>query len=239
MTDPIRTCADHGSFGGERERCPVCNAPGAQLLSGTQRRRLSKFTSGALRHFPDDVGLELDDRAWTAYGDLVAAVERRYDWATADHVAAVIATDPKGRFERADVDGGDGVAEGADRDGDDRGRVRAAYGHSIDVDLEPTDAPVPDELYHGTDPEALASIRTSGLRPMSRQHVHLSGSPEVARRVGRRHASAPVALVVDAAGLLADGRRIAKRGAETYTTDEVPPAYLSTFSKSPSGTDFE
>ncbi len=45
----------------------------------------------------------------------------------------------------------------------------------VDVSLEPTDAPVPDELYHGTAPGNLESIRSEGLRPMSRQHVHLSG----------------------------------------------------------------
>lgn len=62
---------------------------------------------------------------------------------------------------------------------------------------------------------------------MSRQQVHLSESCEAARRVGRRHAADPVVLVVDAAAMLADGRRITKRGRETYATDAVPPRYLS------------
>ncbi len=30
------------------------------------------------------------------------------------------------------------------------GRVRAAYGHSVDVTLDGTDDPVPATLYHGT-----------------------------------------------------------------------------------------
>ena len=180
--------------------------------------------SGALRHFPDDVGLELDDRGWTASDDLVAAVERKYEWASPDHVVAVIATDPKGRFERTDAETG---IDGSGGDPVDGGRVRAAYGHSVDVDLEPTDAPVPDELYHGTAPANVDSILEEGLRPMARQQVHLSGSRDAARRVGRRHASDPALIVVDAAGMLADGRRITKRGRETYTTDTVPPAYLS------------
>ncbi|ELY59746.1 RNA 2'-phosphotransferase [Natronococcus amylolyticus DSM 10524] len=216
MTEPARTCAEHGPFATDDGSCPRCGARGTELLSGARRRRLSKFTSGALRHFPEDAGLELDDRGWTTLEEVVAAVEGNYDWAEAEHVAAVIATDPKGRFERTDG-----------TDGDDR--VRAAYGHSVDVDLEPIDAPVPDELYHGTAPENLASIRESGLRPMSRQHVHLSESPGAARRVGRRHASDPVVIAVDAAGMLADGHRITKRGRETYTIDRVPPVYLEDF----------
>ncbi|WP_254767076.1 RNA 2'-phosphotransferase [Salinilacihabitans rarus] len=207
MTEPIRACDEHGPF--EGEACPACESSGSPVLSGQRRRRLSTFLSGALRHFPDDVGLALDDHGWTEYDALVGAAERKYDWARPEHVAAVIATDPKGRFERAD------------------GRARAAYGHSVDVALEPTDAPVPDELYHGTAPENLDAIREEGLRPMARRRVHLSGDRETARRVGRRHADDPVVLAVDAAGMLADGRRIAKRGEGTYTTGPVPPRYLS------------
>ena len=105
--------------------------------------------------------------------------------------------------------------------------MRASYGHSVDVDLEPTDSPVPDELYHGTAPPNLSSIREEGLQPMSRQHVHLSGTREEARQVGERHASDPVVLAVDAATMLADGCRITKRGRETYTTADVPPDYIS------------
>ncbi|MDG5819449.1 RNA 2'-phosphotransferase [Natronococcus sp. A-GB7] len=215
MAEPVRTCAEHGPFATDDGTCPRCGARGTELLSGERRRRLSKFASGALRHFADDVGLDLDERGWTTLEGLVDAVERKYDWAEPDHITAVIATDPKGRFERTG-----GVDDGS---GD---RVRAAYGHSVDVDLEPTDAPVPDELYHGTAPENLASIRESGLQPMSRQYVQLSESSEAARRVGNRHASDPVVLVVDAAGMVADGHRITKRGRETYTADRVPTRYL-------------
>lgn len=217
MTDPIRTCEDHGAFATGDEECPVCGARGVELLSGDRRRRLSKFMSGALRHFPDDVGLELNERGWTAYDALRVAAERKYGWVRPAHVAAVIETDPKGRFERTD----------APNANTDTGLVRAAYGHSVDITLEPTDTPVPDELYHGTAPENLESIRDSGLRPMSRQHVHLSESRGDARHVGRRHANEPVVLVVDAAAMLADGNRITKRGAQTYTTERVPPKYLT------------
>ncbi|APW96646.1 RNA 2'-phosphotransferase [Halobiforma lacisalsi AJ5] len=229
MTEPIRDCEDHGPFATDDGRCPVCGARGDQVVSGSRRRRLSTFLSGALRHFPDDVGLEPDGRGWVPDEDLVAAARRKYDWADERRVDAVIATDPKGRFERTASTGTDtGTSTGDDLESSaDRHLVRAAYGHSIDVSLEPTDAPVPDRLYHGTAPDNLSSIREEGLLPMARQQVHLSGSREAARRVGRRHAAEPVVLVVDAAAMLADGHRIAKRGAETYTTDRVPAQYLS------------
>lgn len=205
----IRECPEHGYVTGDR--CPVCGREGNSVLEAERRTRLSKFVSGALRHFPGDVGLELDERGWTARDDLEVAVLERYPWATPEHIDAVVATDPKGRFEA---------------DGD---RIRAAYGHSVSVDLESTDGPVPAELYHGTAPENLDTILKAGLRPMSRQSVHLSETPTEACEVGRRHAHNPVVLAVDAAGMLADGHRITKRGEGVYTTERVPPEYLEQY----------
>ena len=202
----LRICGTHGPF--EGEGCPGCGATGTQLLSTERRTQVSKFCSGAPRHFPADAGLELDDAGWADWETLVDRTRANYEWLDAAALAALVQLDPKGRFER---------------DGD---RVRAAYGHSVDVDLEPGDTPIPDVLYHGTAPDALAAIETEGLRPMSRQHVHLSGSVAAAREVGSRHAAEPVVLRVDAAAMVEDGREITKRGTEVYTTARVPPSYL-------------
>jgi putative RNA 2'-phosphotransferase len=203
----IRRCDDHGAF--EGSQCPHCEATGVQIVSASNRRRASKFLSGALRHFPDDVGLDLDAAGWADFETLVDRTHRKYDWLPEGAVEAIVRTDPKGRFEVDD------------------GRIRAAYGHSVAVDLDATDTPVPDVLYHGTAPDALPSIREEGLKPMSRQHVHLSGSVDAAQEVGRRHAAEPVVLRVDAAAMVDDGREITKRGRSVYTTDHVPPRFLS------------
>lgn len=207
MPDDVRRCDAHGFY--EGADCPVCDTTGEFVLNGSRRRQLSKFVSGALRHFPEDAGLELDGAGWTPFASLVAAVEDKYDWADRRTLEAVVATDPKGRFER---------------DGD---RVRAAYGHSVTVDLESGDAPVPETLYHGTAPRNLDGILAEGLKPMNRQQVHLSDSVADAVEVGGRHADDPVVLDIDAAAMLADGHDIAKRGDATYTTARVPPNYLS------------
>jgi len=212
MPADVRRCDDHGFF--EGETCPRCGATGESVVDGSRRRRLSKFMSGALRHFPDDAGLELDDHGWTPFPALVDAVGSKYGWPDRETVAAVVATDPKGRFER--VPGTD--------------RIRAAYGHSVEVTIEDDGGAVPETLYHGTAPRNLASILAEGLRPMDRQQVHLSASVDTAAEVGRRHASAPVVLAVDAAAMARDGHDVAKRGAATFTTDRVPPQYLSKLS---------
>ena len=211
MPEDVRQCDDHGFF--EGEECPRCGTAGEHVVDGGRRRQLSKFVSGALRHFPGDAGLALDEHGWTAFPDLVDAVESKYNWPDRGTVAAVVATDPKGRFERD---------PGANPD-----RIRAAYGHSVDVTIEDEGGPVPETLYHGTAPRNVDAIAEEGLRPMNRQQVHLSASVETAMEVGSRHAEDPVVLEIDAAAMARDGHDVAKRGEATYTTDRVPPAYLS------------
>ncbi|MFB6147001.1 MAG: RNA 2'-phosphotransferase [Halobacteriaceae archaeon] len=207
MTDPLRRCPDHGPFGGDR--CPDCGASGDPVLDADRRERLSRFLSGALRHFPDDADLDLDRHGWADWDALVAAATDRYAWADSGDVAAVVAADPEGRFERRD------------------GEVRASYGHSVDVTLPEGDEAVPATLYHGTAPDRLDAILGEGLQPMSRQAVHLSGSREGALTVGERHASNPALLAVDAAGLTDAGVAVTRRGTDTYTASEVPPQFLA------------
>lgn len=210
----IRRCRDHGFF--DEESCPVCGVGGRVVLDSERRTRLSKFVSGTLRHFPDDAGVDVSEAGWVEFDDLLAAVERKYDWADEEALRGVVATDPKGRFERDD------------------GRVRAAYGHSIDVDLDAggddADDAIPDVLYHGTAPRNLDAIREEGLKPMGRREVHLSESVEEAREVGSRHASDPAVLRVDAAGLRESGREVRKRGRAVYTTERVPPTFITVLS---------
>lgn len=190
------------------EACPVCGDAGRQILDENQRIHLSKFMSGVLRHFPTDVGVTLDEKGWTNYDAFVDAVTDNYSWAKSEQVAAVIATDSKGRFERQDE------------------QIRAMYGHSVDVNLEPTETTIPSQLYHGTAPRNLDNIAEEGLKPMSRQQVHLSKTPQEAHTVGMRHASDPVVLVIDSGTMVQDGFEIDKRGRTTFTVDSVPPEYI-------------
>jgi putative RNA 2'-phosphotransferase len=205
MSD-IFHCDAHGYF--DTAECPTCGAAGTHILDESTRTQISKFLSGALRHFPDDAGLELNDAGWTATDAVVDRASEKYG-VDREAVIGIIHTDPNGRFER---------------DGD---RVRAAYGHSVAVDLAAGGTPVPDTLYHGTSPDALDSISSEGLKPMSRQYVHLSDSVDDAESVGSRHAADPVILEIDAEAMLADDYTITKRGHAVYTTGHVPPKYIA------------
>ncbi|MFC6723186.1 RNA 2'-phosphotransferase, partial [Halobium palmae] len=133
--DPVKRCPnpDHGFFADAT--CPACERAGECVLNADRRERLSKFLSGALRHFPDDAGLTLDGAGWAGFDALVDAASEKYDWADELSVEGVVDADPKGRFERRDD------------------RIRAAYGHSVNVDIDvdtESAADAPDRLYHGT-----------------------------------------------------------------------------------------
>jgi len=154
------------------------------------------------------VGLELDEAGWTKVGDLIEAALARYGWVQPRHVRAVLAGDPRGRFQTRE------------------GRVRATYGHSVDVDVDVDEGAVPSRLYHGTARRNVAAIRAEGLRPMDRREVHLSPSVEEAREVGRRHGDEVVVFAVDVDGLRADGIAVDRRSPVVFTCPRVPPAHL-------------
>ncbi|WP_375800548.1 RNA 2'-phosphotransferase [Salinibacter sp.] len=169
----------------------------------------STFLSYVLRHNPDALGLELDPGGWA---DVDMLLDRaRADGRSIDRtlLERVLAHGEKERFAFSE----DGT------------KIRANYGHSIDVDLHLTPTPPPPRLYHGTAEHALPSIREDGLRPQSRQHVHLSGTPEEALRVGQRHGSALV-LIVAAQALHNAGHTLYQSTDVVWLTDRVPSSFV-------------
>jgi putative RNA 2'-phosphotransferase len=81
---------------------------------------------------------------------------------------------------------------------EDKTKIRASQGHSINIDLQFSSVQPPAALYHGTAERSIASILQNGLQKRNRQHVHLSADIETAINVGKRHGK-PVVLIVDAA----------------------------------------
>jgi putative RNA 2'-phosphotransferase len=173
---------------------------------------LSKLVSVALRHDPERFGLSLDEHGWTPIDDVLRAIRARggrYARVTRADLVTMIATSAKQRHE---INGE---------------RIRALYGHSVEGRVERTPASPPDVLYHGTPRRSLAAILEHGLRPMSRQYVHLSPTVDVAREVGGRRDHQPVILAVDAAGAHRDGVPFYRGNDAVWLADHVPARYLS------------
>ncbi|MDC7685220.1 RNA 2'-phosphotransferase [Asticcacaulis sp. BYS171W] len=169
----------------------------------------SKFLSYVLRHAPDSIGLELDTNGWVAIDTLIKRAGMSGRALTRDKVLTVAADCDKQRFTISE----DGT------------RIRAAQGHSVTVDLALVPVVPPATLFHGTATRFLNDILSEGLKPQSRQQVHLSADIDTARKVGARHGK-PVILTIDALGMQADGHRFFQADNGVWLTDAVPPVYI-------------
>ncbi|WGP11362.1 RNA 2'-phosphotransferase [Streptomyces sp. SH5] len=169
--------------------------------------KVSKYLSKHLRHQPERIGITLDDHGWVGIETLLSAAASHgfaISRAELDHVVAV---NDKRRFA---VDGD---------------RIRASQGHTVAVDLDLPPAEPPAHLYHGTVARVMDAIRTEGLRPMTRHHVHLSPDRETATRVGARRGR-PLVLTVNAGAMHRAGHvfRVSANG--VWLADAVPPEFL-------------
>jgi putative RNA 2'-phosphotransferase len=169
--------------------------------------KVSTYLSKHLRHEPDRIGISLDPNGWVAVDELLRACTEHGVTLTREDLDHVVAVNDKQRFT---VDGD---------------RIRANQGHSVTVDLGLPPAEPPAYLYHGTVARALDAIRTEGLRPMNRHHVHLSPDRETAVRVGARRGT-PVVLAVDAGAMHRAGHLFHLSANGVWLTDSVPPACL-------------
>jgi putative RNA 2'-phosphotransferase len=93
---------------------------------------LSRFLSYVLRHDPAAIGVRLDAGGWVDVDTLLAACAAHGRPVDLDALHAVVAGTDKQRLQLRD------------------GRVRAAQGHSVPVDLGLEPVTPPAVLYHGT-----------------------------------------------------------------------------------------
>jgi len=178
-------------------------------MASRNRVRRSKFLAHLLRHRPETLDLDMNRAGWVRVDSLLRQLEARDASWTREHLEQIVRQSPKNRFA-------------FDASGE---RIRARYGHSVEVDLGYEPAIPPDVLFHGTPEAAVDAIRIEGLRPMDRQQVHLSDDDASAREVARRRGR-PVVLRVDARQMQADGVRFYRTDSGVWLVDRVPPEYL-------------
>jgi putative RNA 2'-phosphotransferase len=172
---------------------------------------LSKAISLALRHEPETYGLRLDVDGWVRIDDLIAGLKRarpECEGLQAENIAAAVSSSKKRRHEIQ---------------GD---RIRALYGHSTEERLAKTPAEPPAVLYHGTNAEAAVAILREGLKPTSRQYVHLSPDRQTAREVGLRKGSDLVILLVEAERAHREGVAFYIGNETVWLADSVPPQFI-------------
>ena len=177
-------------------------------MAKTSDTEISKFLSYVLRHAPQEAGLVLDENGWADFEILKQAVKAKFPIEDSD-LLRVIAENPKKRFTL------------------DRGRIRAAQGHSVDVELALKPATPPSALYHGTTLESWALIAATGLQRMDRNHVHLSQDIETATAVAKRRKGPHVLLLIDSSTMFSEGHHFFLADNGVWLCEHVPPQFLT------------
>jgi putative RNA 2'-phosphotransferase len=206
----LKECSQHGYF--RAENCPVCGQPARFLMNDRELDHLGRVMTGILRHFPDKYNLKLDAQGWVELPKLVQSISahhRGYHWLRTHHLVAIAESDPKGRYEVRDD------------------KIRATYGHTLEVALDlPTDN-IPDELYYPVTSEEAAIVLEVGLKPSDRRKVHLSKTANDAHAAGAVRTPEPVILAIDARRARSEGLVIMQAGKTVYLVDQVPAPFLS------------
>lgn len=104
-------------------------------------------------------------------------------------------------------------------------KIRANQGHSIEVDVELEEIAPPQFLWHGTGEKYVEKIKTEGIKAITRLYVHLSPDYEVAADVGRRHGQLCV-FKISAGKMHEDGYKFYKSVNNVWLTKYVPIEYF-------------
>lgn len=168
-----------------------------------------RFLAGVLRHNSPPIGVTHDRQGWVGVTELLAAAAAHGVVMSREELDFVVDNNDKKRLTIST----DGT------------RIRAAQGHSIDVDLRLAVRVPPTVLYHGTVGKFIGDIRTEGLRKMSRHAVHLSATRETATIVGGRRGRAGV-LMIEAFRMNRDGYTFEVSDNGVWLTEHVPAEYI-------------
>lgn len=163
----------------------------------TKGKRLSYL----LRH---DKDYRFDKHGYRDVSDLI----KNHNY-TLDELIKIVDTNDKKRYEF----------------NENKTKIRARQGHSINVNVDLKECLPPDVLYHGTATRFLKSIYNSGINKGTRQHVHLSSERETAIKVGQRHGE-PYVLLIDTKKMSEDGIKFYLSNNGVWLTDFVDVKYI-------------
>jgi putative RNA 2'-phosphotransferase len=206
--DTLKTCNEHGPFRGEE--CPVCGEEGKFLMSEDELNSVGRILAGILRHFPEKFDLDMDLNGWVDVRDAAEEIRRRkrnLHWLRVHHLRSIAETDPKGRYQV------------------ESNRIRATYGHSVDVELDHPSHDVPPSLFYPSTPEEIDILLENGITPTDRRYVHLSKTYQDAFTAGIHRTEDPIILEIDAAAALLADVYIGQAGPTVFVTRGVPPDF--------------
>jgi len=174
-------------------------------MNSELRVKVSRYMSYLLRHNPEN--LKIDKEGFARLDELLLKLRKKYN-VDERFINEIINQGDRKRFEIVGH------------------KIRALYGHSIEVNVRLKEDRSIVVLYHGTTPESVSKILTVGLNPMNRKRVHLSPTKDMAIEVGRRRTSKPVVLMINAKDARRNGLRFFKATERVIVCRRVPPVYI-------------
>ena len=163
--------------------------------------RKGKQLSFLLRH---DTEYRFDEHGYREVQDLV-----QNHGFTKDEIVELVETNDKQRYEF----------------NDDKSKIRARQGHSVNINIDLKETLPPDVLFHGTATRFLPSIKEKGILKMSRNYVQLTENFDIAMEVGKRHGK-PVILAVDTKAMREDGIKFYLSNNNVWLTEFVDSKYI-------------
>jgi putative RNA 2'-phosphotransferase len=167
--------------------------------------RQGKYLTLILRHAPEQAGITLDSGGWTSVNPLLLATKL-----SLQELEEIVAADEKGRFEFSD----------------DRAKIRASQGHSVDVDLGYKSKEPPQFLYHGTSADNMPSINKNGLLKMERHDVHMFDNYELALSIATKRRRNPIVIKIKSQDMVVAGYEFRLSTNNVWLTENVPPQFL-------------
>ena len=183
-----------------------------------KEKEISKSISYHLRHKPVELGIELDKDGYAQLDKFLFKLSNKVltELTIAD-IQYYLNNSEKKRFE-IDIE---------------NNRIRAKYGHSVDIDNTYDELLVPVPLYHGTPRSNIESILKNGLKKMSRNYVHVTSDINLAISTALRYADDYVIIEIDTQEYLKDGNKIYFAGGDIYLMDKVNSNYLKIINQLP------
>lgn len=174
--------------------------------------KLGKEITYALRHAPWEYELEMDDKGFVDIRQLLLAINEENKYSKVIDRSDIIKVIEVSNKKRLEISGE---------------KIRAMYGHSFPMQITYKEGIPPVVLYHGTAKRFLNSIKKEGLKPMSRQYVHLSEDIETAKMVGKRRDSDPVILYINTIEAIKAGVKFYKANDKVWLCKQLSSKFLS------------
>lgn len=174
------------------------------------KTELARKVAKALRHDPDSLDLEMDDKGWVSFDDLLEGFERYSPYhLTRNEIKVAVIDNNRGRFDIKEKEG----------------LLRAKIGHTTDKVQYKVVEPKED-IYHRMESEsAYNSINKYGLRPARRKYTQLFSFGGALKDGKKRGIKNSIMISIKAREAYHEGTVFYERDGKIFI-EEVDPIHL-------------